>query len=194
MTRFICLLGALFLILTHPALAREPLEITWEDLIPEDEEPFDPNNVDHDGNRPLFEDPAGDTAGGMGDPFGDPMLGDPMGGDMSGFPPIQYGSFETVPELDGQYIKMPGFGLALEFSSKGQVDEFLLVPYFGACVHVPPPPPNQTVYITAEETVNLKGMWDPIWVYGTLRAKRNDTDLANAAYTLELEKIEPYDE
>ncbi|MCI5047877.1 MAG: DUF3299 domain-containing protein [Aquisalinus sp.] len=159
------------------AFAEEPREIGWDDLLPEGEEAGPGNDVQHDQSIPLFGD----------------MTGDLGGGDMGGFPPVQYGTFNTVEELDGAYVKIPGFALALEYSSEGKVDEFLLVPYFGACIHVPPPPPNQIVYVTSEDQVQLRGIWDPVWLIGTMRAERNYNDLGNAAYTLELESIEPYE-
>ncbi len=154
------------------ALANEePTELSWEDLLPEGEDAGAGNNVNHD-VVPLFDD---------------------MSGEMGGFPPVQYGTFNTVEDLDGAYVKIPGFALALEYSTQGKVKEFLLVPYFGACVHVPPPPPNQIVYIQSEEDVQLRGIWDPVWVIGTLKAERNYNDLGNAAYTLDLERLEEYD-
>lgn len=171
---FVAAFAALFL-LAGPAEVEPRLELEWEDLLPPDEQEQEEVVIDHGegDNVPLFEDPTGSAASGM--------------------PPMQYGSFNAVEELDGKEVKIPGFGLALEFKSKGKVDEFLLVPYFGACVHVPPPPPNQTIYIKSDKTVQLKGMWDPIWVYGTMHVARKDSPLASAAYTIELEKIEPYE-
>ncbi|WP_306253832.1 DUF3299 domain-containing protein [Parvularcula sp. IMCC14364] len=173
---------ALFLILmifavSPSAMAKEPREIGWDDLLPAGEDAGPGNNVQHEQSIPLFGD----------------MTGDLGGGEMGGFPPVQYGTFNTVEELDGEYVKIPGFALALEFASEGNVNEFLLVPYFGACVHVPPPPPNQIVYVTSEENVKLRGIWDPVWLIGTMRAERNYNDLGNAAYTLELERMEPYE-
>lgn len=175
--RFAAVFALILIAFVPAATAEEPLELAWEDLLPEGEEAGPGNNVDHGEAVPLY----GDMGGGIG------------GGDMGGFPPVQYGTFNTVEDLDGKYVKIPGFALALEYSTEGRVNEFLLVPYFGACVHVPPPPPNQIVYVTTEDEVQLRGMWDPIWVIGTLRAERNYNELGNAAYTLEMERLEPYD-
>ncbi len=57
----------------------------------------------------------------------------------------------VVRELDGQRVKIPGFVVPLESDEGGKMTEFFLVPYFGACIHVPPPPPNQIVYVTLEK-------------------------------------------
>ena len=107
----------------------------------------------------------------------------------------QTGSSEVVPELDGQYVRLPGFMLPLEYGEGGVVTNFLLVPYFGACIHVPPPPPNQIVYVdTMGDPVKSKGMWDPIWIVGTLRTKANMNGLGDTAYTMELDRVEAYED
>jgi uncharacterized protein len=73
------------------------------------------------------------------------------------------------PELDGKLVRLPGYLLPLEFSGK-QVTEFLLVPWVGACVHTPPPPPNQVVHVKADKPFELKGMFDAVWVTGRMAA------------------------
>ena len=73
------------------------------------------------------------------------------------------------PELDGKLVRMPGYMLPLEFSGK-HVTEFLLVPWVGACIHTPPPPPNQIVHVKAEKPFEVKGMFDAVWVTGQMTA------------------------
>lgn len=73
------------------------------------------------------------------------------------------------PELDGKLVRLPGYLLPLEFSGK-QVTEFLLVPWVGACVHTPPPPPNQIVHVKSDKPFELKGMFDAVWVTGRMAA------------------------
>ena len=109
-------------------------------------------------------------------------------------PGMQTGSYKVVEELDGKLIRMPGFMLPLEYAKGGMVSEFLLVPYFGACIHVPPPPPNQIVYVISQKPIKAKGLWDPVWVTGKMSTKTNINDLGDAAYTLELTELEKYDE
>ncbi|WP_394692313.1 DUF3299 domain-containing protein [Hyphobacterium sp.] len=104
----------------------------------------------------------------------------------------QIGTFNTEAGLIGRTIRMPGFILPLHYDVGGTVNEFLLVPYFGACVHTPPPPPNQIVYVTTEEPVLIESMWDPVWVVGELLAERNQNGMGDAAYTLVLQSHEPY--
>jgi hypothetical protein len=69
--------------------------------------------------------------------------------------------------LDGVAIKMPGYALPLEYDGK-KVKEFLLVPWVGACIHTPPPPPNQIVHVSLDEGVEVKSRYQPVWVTGVV--------------------------
>ena len=95
--------------------------------------------------------------------------------------------------LDQTYVKIPGFIAPLEYSGE-LITEFLLVPYFGACIHVPPPPVNQTVLVKTAEGQGIDPIdsFDPIWVIGMITAEGNVTVLANAGYSVENAMIEPY--
>lgn len=95
-------------------------------------------------------------------------------------------------DLNGQDIKMPGYILPLETTAAG-VREFVLVPYIGACIHTPPPPPNQLVFVTADPPWPSEDMWEAIWVYGRLQAKMHSTELAEIGYQLTASKIEVYE-
>ena len=99
----------------------------------------------------------------------------------------------VVEELNGALVKIPGFVVPLEVSTEGKVSEFLLVPYFGACIHFPPPPANQIVYITAQEPIDLESTWEPIWATGQLTTEFRDTGLAYAGYTMVAESTEVYE-
>lgn len=104
----------------------------------------------------------------------------------------QLQTFNVVEELDGQRVRIAGFVLPFDFSASGQVSRFLLVPFVGACVHVPPPPPNQLIYVQAADGVAVQGMWEPVFAEGVMRTRRHASDLADAAYTLELTALQPY--
>lgn len=105
----------------------------------------------------------------------------------------QLQSFNVVEELDGETVRIGGYVLPFDYSGGGRtVSRFLLVPYVGACIHVPPPPPNQLVYVETAEPVEIAGLWDPVYIIGTLRTRREDTDLADTAYTMELDSVVPY--
>ncbi len=97
------------------------------------------------------------------------------------------------PELDGTQVKIPGFVIPLE-GDENTVTEFLLVPYFGACIHVPPPPPNQIIYVNFPKGAPVQQLWDVIYVIGTLKTETFDTDIAQAGYVIQGEQIEEYDD
>ncbi|MGB2044586.1 MAG: DUF3299 domain-containing protein [Porticoccaceae bacterium] len=96
------------------------------------------------------------------------------------------------PEMDGKAIRIPGFIVPLEFNSEQTITEFFLVPYFGACLHMPPPAPNQIIYVKHPEGIQLNALYDPFWITGVLRASLVENDLAAAAYVVEMADYEPY--
>ena len=99
----------------------------------------------------------------------------------------------VVPELDGTSVRMPGFMVPLETDGK-QVSSFLLVPYYGACIHVPPPPANQTVHVVTGEGRAFEGqLFDTVWVSGTMRVEKLDSELATSGYRLEDAVVVPYE-
>jgi hypothetical protein len=99
----------------------------------------------------------------------------------------------VVPALEGQQVKLPGFVVPLEMDEK-EIDQFLLVPYYGACIHVPPPPANQTVYVVTREGKAFEGqLFDVVWVTGTMRVERLSSDLAEAGYRLENAVVAPFE-
>jgi hypothetical protein len=110
-------------------------------------------------------------------------------GDMAA---IQTGSYAVNPELNGAHVRIPGFIVPLERAADGTISEFFLVPYFGACIHVPPPPPNQIVYVKMRAGASPQSMDDAEWVTGTLHASTKNSALGAAAYTLDGETVEPY--
>ncbi|WP_299677691.1 DUF3299 domain-containing protein [uncultured Roseobacter sp.] len=94
--------------------------------------------------------------------------------------------------LDGAYIRMPGYIIPMELGAEG-VTEFLLVPYVGACIHVPPPPPNQLVFVVTETPWPSNQLWDAVWVTGTMRTQMKSTDIADTGYALAAVEVEPFD-
>ena len=71
--------------------------------------------------------------------------------------------------------------------------EFLLVPYFGACVHVPPPPSNQIVYVRFEKGIPLEDLYDAVWVVGKLSTSGWQGDIASVGYTMAGEAVEIFE-
>lgn len=105
----------------------------------------------------------------------------------------QNGTFNVVEELDGMIARMPGYILPLDFAEQGEAREFLLLPFHGACVHYPPPPPNQIVYLRSAEPIQFTSLWHPVWVEGLMNVERVDTDLAASAYSMVVRTVEPYE-
>lgn len=107
-------------------------------------------------------------------------------------PVFDENAFKFVDALDGECIKIPGYMLPLETGGAG-VTEFILTPYVGACVHVPPPPANQLVFVTSAQPWNAKAMFEPVWVTGTIRVNRIRTDLAEIGYDMAADDIQIFE-
>ena len=110
-------------------------------------------------------------------------------------------TFLANRQLDGQRIRMPGYLLPLEFDGR-KVSEFLLVPYVGACIHTPPPPPNQIVHVTAKNGFEPgDGLYTPVWVDGLMKTERSESNLSlvdgsseiSSAYTIDASSVTPYE-
>jgi len=103
------------------------------------------------------------------------------------------------PSVNGRKVRIPGYVLPLELAD-AKVREFLLVPYVGACIHTPPPPANQMVYVKAPQGFESAGLYTPVWVEGTLSTHSNKYTVSfidgnsavDAGYSLEATKIERY--
>jgi hypothetical protein len=101
------------------------------------------------------------------------------------------------PSVDGQKVKIPGFVVPIEQTAHG-VSEFLLVPYFGACIHVPPPPANQIIHVISAKPIKGLRVMDVVWVTGELKAARfaKETDMGTGAsgYQINSMSVTPYKE
>jgi len=95
-------------------------------------------------------------------------------------------------ELEGKLVKIPGFIVPLDVAKDGTVSEFFLVPYFGACIHVPPPPANQIVYVTTRKGIALDSIYEAYWITGTMKMQNKSTRLGAAAYSLSADNVEIY--
>lgn len=106
---------------------------------------------------------------------------------------IQIGTFNVVEDMDGMKVRLPGYTVPFDYGSEAEISEFLLVPYYGACLHAPPPPPNQTVFVETADKIKLRDLSQAVWIEGTLRTKRQNSSLADAAYTIEMTGWEIYE-
>ena len=160
---------ALLLLVATPLWAAEPKELTWSEMIPADAPPEAPDMTPlHDLSQ-------------MGSMEAAPAAKQ----DLPNAP--------VVPALDGQLIRLPGYIVPLEVSEDGRTTDFLLVPYFGACIHVPPPPSNQIVHVKSEVGVKLDELYQPYWIEGAMQVKPSSSELADAGYQMDADKIYVYE-
>lgn len=103
-------------------------------------------------------------------------------------PAVMY-STKTVAAFDNQPIRLGGYPVPLETDARGYSTLFFLVPYPGACIHVPPPPPNQLVLVRYPKGIELEDIYAPLWVNGTLKIEAVSNDLADAAYALDAAQV-----
>ena len=142
--------------------AAAPREITWDDLIP------------------------------PGVPYSEIIAEGDLDEENDYWRPIfDENSTKLNPALADAYIKMPGFIIPIDISGDG-VTSFILVPYVGACIHVPPPPPNQLVFVTTKVPWPSERLWEAVWVTGTMQNKVQYTEVADTGYELEADWIEIY--
>lgn len=97
-------------------------------------------------------------------------------------------------EFHQQSVRIPGFIVPLEYDAHQTITSFFLVPFFGACIHVPPPPPNQIIYASYERGIQLDVLYDAFYITGTLHTELISNDMATAAYTMVVDSITPYEE
>lgn len=97
------------------------------------------------------------------------------------------------PKLAGRKVRIPGFAIPVEQSDKG-VDELLLVPYFGACIHTPPPPANQIIHVKLTEPQPAVGAMQAYWIWGEITSQKFSSELGDAAYLITASGIQPYED
>ena len=159
MQRFIFIL---LCYLSFTVQASEPLNLQWQDLIPQSE-------------KDLYE-----------------KIGlAQLNGEEIDFDESQFGKTRT--ELNNSQVRIPGFVIPLQ-SDAQTVTELLLVPFYGACLHVPAPEPNQIIYVKFAEGAPLPEMWEGVYVQGLLKTQSNSHELAQTGYLMQATKIEKYQE
>jgi hypothetical protein len=102
-------------------------------------------------------------------------------------------STNIIETMNGLSVRIPGFVVPVEFDEES-ITEFFLVPYFGACIHSPPPPPNQIIYVHAPKGLKLDTLYDPFWISGKLSTSMVENYMATAAYSLKMTSYEAYTE
>lgn len=95
------------------------------------------------------------------------------------------------PELNGKQVRIPGFVIPLE-GDADQVTEFLLVPYYGSCIHTPPPPPNQIIHVTFPQGAPDQDLWDVVYLEGKLMTQQNVVGMVETGYHIIGSSVSPY--
>ena len=173
MLRPLLLLFALALPLS---LRAAPATIDWLDLLPAEDYQamLDIPDIDHSGGL----DSEGDFTQNLHQ--------------RDGLPEVMY-STRVVSDYDGQSVRIGGYPVPLETDAQGRYLSFFLVPYAGACIHVPPPPPNQIILVDYPDGIAIDDIYQPFWVQGTLRVSQSSNELADASYALSAERVWLYD-
>jgi hypothetical protein len=164
------------------APSNEYVTIQWTDLLPQDE-------IDILSNPPSY---INDIEDGSAE--------DQLGSSMNNSIVIEMEdryqqalvSTRVKSEMDGRAVRIPGFIVPIEFNGEQTITEFFLVPYFGACLHMPPPAPNQIIYVKSATGLKLEALYYPFWISGDLKASLVENDMATAAYSMEMANYEAY--
>lgn len=164
----------------------EAVPVMWEDLMPEGSEEELVRQYEEFYAMLEKRYAANSTLLSQADPYG----GIAEGSELDFMP--QLGTFDVVEELDGERIRIPGYVVPFDFSTNARHAEFLFVPYMGACIHSPPPPPNQLILARADPKVRVDNIWAPYWLEGTLHTETTENELGDTAYTMTMDALEPY--
>lgn len=167
-------------------------EITWEELMPEGEDELLESlfvEFYEEFERKMVQNSSSLSAAASQDADVSSIIAEGSADDTM----EQIGTFNVVEELNGKRIRVPGYVVPFDFNADAEHKEFLLVPYFGACLHTPPPPPNQIILVKSKTAAKIPNINEPVWLEGTLKTGEFLSDLGNSAYELNLSKLEPYE-
>jgi hypothetical protein len=177
MLRLLSVALYLTLVASFNLAANEVKTIEWTDLMPEEDLKMlqQTPEVQHDYSQPS--------------PFDDNYQGDDPAAQQ--WQQILT-SAKVREEFNNTKVRVPGFIVPLEFDAEQNVTSFFLVPYFGACIHVPPPPPNQIIYMHGAKNLKADMIYSPFWISGTLKTETMTHDLGQAAYSMAVDSVEDY--
>ena len=165
------------LALLFPILAMAaPRTVDWLDLLPEEDYQamLDMPEISHDWGTEA----PGDFSNSLRSPD-------------RNLPEVMY-STRVVGEMDGQHIELGGYPVPLETDEQGRYISFFLVPYPGACIHVPPPPPNQIILVEYPSGLAIQDIYQPLLLTGTLQVAQTSNELADASYRMRADKVVSY--
>lgn len=120
-----------------------------------------------------------------------PPQHDYLGGE-SGLAALQPQDDSVNPELNNQLIRIAGFIVPLDIDNKGDAIEFFLVPYYGACIHVPPPAPNQMIDVHYPHGLRLDSLAAAYWINGRIKIGAVKSKLGASVYSMDATQIDRY--
>ena len=168
----------------NPTQAANYEEIDWVALMPEDD-------LSALLNRPEFlNDIADGSAADSVDDFASKQLEDEQAQRYQ----QALVSTRVIEAFDGKAIRIPGLIVPLEQNDEQKATAFFVVPYFGACLHMPPPPPNQILYVEYKEGIAVENLYDPYWFEGTVKIDNHESALGTSAYSLVLDSFALYEQ
>lgn len=150
----------------------------WPQLVPASERAklVNPASIDH--------------SKGQERPRSNPLTGDDVFNALEGGRETPV--YSPVKTWHNKRVKIPGYIVPVDYNAKGAIISFFLVPYFGACTHVPPPPPNQIIFVRYPSGFSVQALYEPFWVTGTLRVETMQSEIAESLYTLQGKTVEAY--
>lgn len=122
-----------------------------------------------------------------------PEIGHDNPFDKSTLPEVMFSS-RVVDTYEQKNIRIAGYMVPLEVNDEGALTEFFLAPYMGACIHVPPPPPNQMIHVTFPKGANVEGIWYPFVIEGVLSVETFDNGLGAASYSMSATSVKAYED
>ena len=204
-------IAMLFLLTSLSVSAKEVTTIEWVDLIPPADleiltnPPKSITDIPHGQDFPELssEFPSEDELDQLSNSISN-AIGDAVNnaeGNSSPIPSPEEQAYAAAlkstnvnAEYDQKSIRLPGFVVPVEYNDDQVITEFFLVPYFGACIHVPPPPPNQIIYVKYPQGLELTALYDPFWIEGAMKTQIIQNDIALSAYSIDASGIKPYEE
>ena len=98
-------------------------------------------------------------------------------------------STNTVSGFEKQMVSISGFIVPIDFYADKTVKNLFLVPYFGACIHFPPPPPNQIIFIQLEAGLQDVDITQAYTLVGEINLGLFEDPMGTSAYTLDVVSI-----
>ena len=177
------------LLLTTAVQAKNYETIEWIDLLPPEDLEALSNPPSHLASIKDEEAAIDDFAQSVGQAIADSIS--PF--DMASTPYFQaLVSTRVVEEVNGKDIRIPGYIVPLEFNDDMKVTAFFLVPFFGACIHYPPPPPNQIIHAKYAKGIAVGSLFDPHWIEGKITTNLLENEMAISTYALDAKDITLY--